>query len=57
MNMGYCRFRNTYQDLVDCYYHWDELDEHDTDELAAQVRLLNLCKEIVETYYEEAYDE
>lgn len=57
MNMGYCRFRNTYQDLVDCYYHWDELDEHDTDELAAQVRLLNLCKEIVDTYYEEAYDE
>lgn len=34
-NMDYCRFANTYDDLLDCYGH---LDDDDLSEIEAQYR-------------------
>jgi hypothetical protein len=48
-NMSYCRFQNTLQDLRDCYENWGEPLESD-EEVAARLRMLKLCKKIVEDY-------
>ena len=52
MNMGYCRFHNTLQDLRDCNDHlWDkELSE---EEARDRKRLIDLCKEIAAEFAEE----
>ncbi len=51
-NMGYCRFRNTVNDLQDCYYHLsDEIE--DDDELKARKTLIRICKDIVQDSEEE----
>ena len=53
-NMSYCRFQNTYPDLWDCYEHWeDRLEEDEQDEQKARIKLLKLCKTIVENFSEE----
>ena len=47
-NMSYCRFENTYRDLVDCYHNLNEQlsnREHEYREM-----LVNICKEIIEDY-------
>lgn len=46
-NMSYCRFRNTLQDLQDCYDNMDESDMG-ADEMRARKRLIELCMEIAE---------
>lgn len=52
-NMGYCRFRNTLEDLHDCNSHMDdELDSE--DEVKARRKLIDLCQEIANDYYDEA---
>ena len=46
-NMGYCRFRNTLQDLRDCYDHLhDEIE--DNEEAKAHDQLISLCFRIIE---------
>jgi len=58
-NMSYCRFRNTLEDLKDCYDNWGNLDTLDDDEIAnedelkARERLLRLCATIIENYGED----
>jgi hypothetical protein len=49
MNMSYCRFRNTFQDLRDCYYNMDE-SIGDPDEFRARKQMIELCKQIVEEW-------
>jgi hypothetical protein len=49
-NMSYCRFRNTLNDLRDCYYNMDEKLEG--DELSARDMMISLCKQIVAEYGE-----
>lgn len=45
-NMSYCRFRNTYFDLVDCSMNLtSELSEIEKE---YRDKLIELCKEIVE---------
>lgn len=48
-NMSYCRFRNTLEDLRECY---DNMDENDLseDEQEARKRLIKLCASIVNNY-------
>ena len=62
MNMSYCRFRNTLSDLDDCY---DALMEKgvvgvkadaDPDEQRAVTRLIKMCKQLAEDYYETRED-
>ena len=48
-NMSYCRFRNTLEDLEDCYQNWEHPeDENNEEELKARKRLLKLCEKIAE---------
>jgi len=46
--MSYCRFRNTLNDLEDCYEALCENDDTDLseEELSAKNRLVELCKTI-----------
>ncbi len=45
-NMSYCRFRNTREDLQDCYDNIDgSLDIK--DEARARIRLIKICEKIV----------
>lgn len=46
MNMGYCRFQNTLADLEDCFEHIS--DDLSKEEQKARIKLIRLCKEIVE---------
>jgi hypothetical protein len=48
-NMSYCRFENTYNDLVDC---WESVNDKDLSDNEKRYRdkLMNLCKEIAEDY-------
>ena len=45
-NMSYCRFRNTLKDLRDCWDNWEFDNDADDAEKVAQIKLLDLCKEI-----------
>ena len=46
--MSYCRFENTYRDLLDCYHNMNS-DKSD-DERAYMRRLVDVCKDIIEEY-------
>lgn len=51
-NMSYCRFRNTVDDLRDC---WDNIYEvPDAEEEArARLRLIKICKKIADACADE----
>jgi len=46
--MSYCRFQNTYRDLVDCYTNME--DDLSSREKEARADLIALCKQIAEEY-------
>ena len=46
-NMSYCRFRNTREDLQDCFDNIDDSLEN-KDEAKARIRLVKLCQKIVD---------
>ena len=46
--MSYCRFRNTLQDLRDCYYNMS--DSLTGEEFHAREALVDLCKSIGEEF-------
>ena len=48
MNMSYCRFENTYNDLIDCIENMGKQSENDRDERYRE-RLLLLMKDTVES--------
>lgn len=52
MNMSYCRFRNTYNDLSDCVYALKEIDVKDMsqEELWAMKNMRRLCEEYIEEF-------
>ena len=55
-NMSYCRFRNTLEDLDDCYDNWGHPSEQEVpneEEIKARTRLLKLCQKIVLDYGED----
>ena len=56
-NMAYCRFQNTLLDLQDCHRALDGMGDYtaemDEDELEAAIKLLRLCKLLVDDYYED----
>lgn len=43
-NMSYCRFENTYHDLIDCYNHLD--DNTSSSEEIYKENIIKLCREI-----------
>lgn len=54
-NMSYCRFRNTLEDLRDCYKNMT--DDLSDEEKAARFELLKLCDMIVGDYVFEGVPE
>jgi len=50
-NMSYCRFQNTLEDLKDCKEHINDTRDMSDDEKRARNRLVNVCRMIVEDYY------
>lgn len=46
-NMSYCRFRNTLEDLKDCFEHLHEEGLFDEEERARK-QLIKLCRDIAE---------
>ena len=52
MNMSYCRFYNTLQDLRECYNYIDDSDLSPEEEQARK-KLIELCKEIAELFEDE----
>lgn len=51
-NMSYCRFENTYEDLVECYETLQEkyLDELSETERKYAEKLIKLCENIVDDF-------
>ena len=47
-NMSYCRFNNTYLDLMDCYHNME--DEVSESEQQKRDMLISLCKRIADKY-------
>lgn len=47
-NMSYCRFENTYRDLLDCADNMDNIQNK--NEYNYMLRLVNVCREIIDTY-------
>jgi hypothetical protein len=45
MNMSYCRWQNTLDDLLDCHKALD--DNLDGDEALARTRILHLCRRML----------
>lgn len=53
MNMSYCRFRNTLEDLRDCYDSIDDTEDLSLEEEKARKRLIELCKQIAAEFEED----
>ena len=51
-NMSYCRFENTYNDLMDCYDNIDDEKDLSYSEAKHRLKLISLCKDIAEDYSE-----
>jgi hypothetical protein len=49
-NMGYWRFRNTLNDLRDCYYNMDNDVDMNKDEFYARRHMIELCMSIASEY-------
>jgi hypothetical protein len=49
-NMSYCRFENTFKDLLDCYYNINSFCSENEHEY--RQRLVELCQSIVDEYDE-----
>jgi len=51
-NMSYCRFENTWKDLVDCREALDNNEELSESEQEYKERLISLCEDIGVDYGE-----
>ena len=47
-NMGYCRFRNTLVDILDCYDNLDTLPDLSMEERRAAWDLIEICRSITD---------
>jgi uroporphyrinogen-III decarboxylase len=58
-NMSYCRFENTYRDLVDCLRALSDsgADSLSDRELQYANMMMQLCEDFHQNYEDEVYDE
>ena len=54
-NMSYCRFENTYADLMDCYEALGDkpISELSDSEKRYAKKLIELCQDIIEDFEDE----
>ena len=55
-NMGYCRFENTYKDLLDCSEHMED-EELSEREIKYRQKMIKLCQEIAEDNSDDVEDD
>ena len=48
MNMSYCRFYKTLQDLKDCYYNIEDVEDMSYEEKRARKKLIQICCDIAD---------
>ena len=53
MNMSYCRFENTVNDMIDCINNMDISESASTYEKRARKTFVELCAQVAEQYREE----
>ena len=51
-NMDYCKFENTYHDLLECSEHFGDNDLSYTEKIYG-IKLLKLCEQIANSYDKE----
>lgn len=51
-NMSYCRFENTYNDLIDCEDHVND-DDLDAEEKRYRDKLVVVCRRIINSIDED----
>jgi hypothetical protein len=49
-NMSYCRFENTYRDLMDCYNAMSDTDDLSDSEKKYHDKMIKLCKEVADDF-------
>ena len=54
-NMGYCRFMNTFFDLMDCYDHINDDDLNDL-EIDYRIMLVDLCLKITRDFKGDSHE-
>lgn len=54
VNMGYCKFENTYKALRQCINDWNPTS---TDEQYYSKLLIDLCQQVSESYGDDEYDD
>ena len=54
--MSYCRFENTYRDLMDCYYNMENSIYSDS-EIRYKKQLIDLCARIADLYTDFVFEE
>lgn len=55
--MSYCRFENTYKDLVDCYNAMmDGIEDLSSTEKKYFEKMVKLCKQIADDFNEDEED-
>jgi len=54
-NMSYCRFENTFRDLLECYdfLSYNDIDELSESEKKYALKLIKLCSDISEDFLHE----
>lgn len=57
MNMSYCRFENTVNDMIDCINNMDISESASTYEKRARKKFVELCAQVVADYGDELEDE
>lgn len=50
MNMGYCRYQNTVEDVLDAIDHLSDMDDLSEDEIAARKKFIRLCHAVAENW-------
>lgn len=55
-NMSYCRFENTYLDLMNCYYNMENSIYSDS-EIHYKKKLIDLCARIADLYTDFVFEE
>ena len=50
MNMSYCRYENTVEDMVDAIDHLSDVDDLSDEEEAARNKFIRLCHFVAENW-------
>lgn len=50
MNMGYCRYQNTVEDMLDAIDNLGDVDDLSEEEIVARRKFIRLCHAVAESW-------